>query len=49
MLDDIIILNAGNQIAADGIVADGEITVNEALLTGEADEITIHAGDPLLL
>lgn len=48
VLDDIVILNAGNQIAADGIVSDGEITVNEALVTGEADEITKHPGDPLL-
>lgn len=37
--DDIILLQTGDQIPADGRVVAGEIRVNEALLTGEADEI----------
>jgi cation-transporting ATPase E len=37
--DDIILLAAGNQICADGVVVEGKVQVNEALLTGEADEI----------
>ena len=40
VLDDIIILSAGNQIPADAIVLEGEVLVNEALLTGESDQIT---------
>ncbi len=39
VLGDVIILRSGNQICADAVVLDGEIAVNEALLTGEADEI----------
>jgi cation-transporting ATPase E len=37
--DDIILLSAGNQICADAVVVEGKVQVNEALLTGEADEI----------
>ena len=40
VLGDIIVLRTGNQICADAVVMEGEIAVNEALLTGEADEIT---------
>ena len=40
VLGDVIVLRAGNQICADAVVLDGEVAVNEALLTGEADEIT---------
>lgn len=46
--DDIILLGAGDQISADGILRDGHIYVNESLLTGEADAIEKHPGDPLL-
>lgn len=46
--DDVIILEAGNQIPADAVVLEGEVSVNEALLTGEADEIKKTVGDELL-
>ena len=36
---DVIHLREGRQIPADAVVLDGEVAVNEALLTGEADEI----------
>ena len=36
---DVITLEGGQQIPADAQVADGKISANEALLTGEADEI----------
>lgn len=45
---DIIVLTAGNQICADAVVVDGEIAVNEALLTGEADEIVKNKGKKLM-
>ncbi len=46
--DDVVLLSAGSQICADAIVLQGGIFVNEALLTGEADEIKKAAGDSLL-
>lgn len=48
VLDDIACFEAGNQIYADAIVVEGEIQVNESLLTGEADEITKKTGDRLM-
>lgn len=39
VLDDIMVLESGQQICLDGIVLDGQIETNEALLTGEADPI----------
>ena len=39
VLDDIAIFGADQQIYADAIVICGECSVNEALVTGEADEI----------
>jgi cation-transporting ATPase E len=48
VLDDVVIFSAGNQIYADAIVLCGECQVNEALITGEADEITKTAGSTLL-
>ena len=48
VLDDIVIFKAGNQIFADAIVIDGEVSVNESLLTGESDEISKKPGDELM-
>lgn len=45
--DDVITLSAGGQIPADALVLSGNITVNEALITGEADEIVKKEGDSL--
>ena len=45
---DMILLTAGQQIPADAEVAEGKISVNEALLTGEADEIEKEAGSELM-
>ena len=47
VLDDLIVLGAGNQICADSIVVDGSIEVNESLLTGESDSIVKKPGDLL--
>ena len=46
--DDIVELFSGDQICADGFVAEGELFVNEALLTGEQDTIIKLPGDMLL-
>lgn len=48
VLDDVICLKAGSQIPADAVVVSGELQVNEALITGEADEITKQETDPLM-
>ncbi len=48
VLDDIVIFSAGNQICADAVVCDGDVTVNESLVTGESDEIKKKQGDTLL-
>ena len=48
VLDDIVIFKAGNQICADAILVDGEVSVNESLLTGESDEISKKPGDELM-
>lgn len=48
VLDDVVILGAGNQICADATVLSGEVQVNEALVTGESDEILKRVGDTLL-
>ncbi len=46
--DDIVEFAPGDQICADGIVRTGELWVNESLITGEADAIVKHPGDPLM-
>ena len=46
--DDIVAFSAGDQICADGILVDGEIQVNESLITGEADAVKKLPGDHLL-
>ncbi|SFB67028.1 HAD-IC family P-type ATPase [Butyrivibrio sp. YAB3001] len=47
VLGDVVLLTGGCQICADAVVIDGEIAVNEALLTGEADEIVKTKGSEL--
>lgn len=47
VLDDIMILSAGNQICADAVVREGSIEVNESLLTGESDTVLKNPGDTL--
>lgn len=46
--DDICIFEAGSQIPADAVVLEGNASLNEALITGEADEVAKGAGDELL-
>lgn len=47
VLDDIIIMELGNQVPADCILADGTVEVNESLLTGESVSVKKNAGDIL--
>ena len=48
LLDDIMILENGNQIPADCIIVDGTVEANESLLTGESNSIKKNIGDVLL-
>lgn len=48
VLDDIMMLSAGQQICSDCIVVDGEADVNESLITGESDPISKAQGDQML-
>ncbi|MCD7745992.1 MAG: cation-translocating P-type ATPase [Lachnospiraceae bacterium] len=48
VLDDIVVFSAGNQIPADAVIEDGEVLVNESLITGESDQISKKKGDTLL-
>ena len=45
--EDVILLTAGRQLPADAVVLEGTIQVNEALITGEADEVTKQKDDEL--
>ena len=46
--DDIVEFGPGDQICADAVVASGQVQVNEALVTGEADQIAKTEGEALL-
>ena len=47
VMDDVIILELGNQVPADCILAEGSVEVNESLLTGESIAIKKNVGDTL--
>lgn len=48
VIDDIVIYETGNQIPTDTIIIEGEVEVNESLLTGEINPIKKQIGDTLL-
>lgn len=48
VLDDVVMLKNGQQIACDGIVLKGELRVNESLLTGESVPVVKKVGDTVL-
>lgn len=47
VLNDRILLKAGDQIPADSRIMEGSLEVNESLLTGEADNLSKTEGDEL--
>ena len=47
VLDDVLVLELGNQVPADCILAEGSVEVNESLLTGESVAIKKSVGDTL--
>lgn len=46
-LDDIIVFEIGKQICADSIILDGNVSVNESLITGESVAVKKKVGDTL--
>ena len=48
VLDDIILLELGNQVITDAIIVDGVVEVDESFITGESDTLIIKEGDMLL-
>ncbi|MBQ1478280.1 MAG: HAD-IC family P-type ATPase [Erysipelotrichaceae bacterium] len=48
VLDDLLVIKAGDKMPCDGILQSGQLRVNESLLTGESDLIDKKEGDPIL-
>jgi cation-transporting ATPase E len=49
VLDDLVILTLGDQIAVDGEIIDStNLEIDESLLTGEADPVDKSTGDPVM-
>jgi cation-transporting ATPase E len=49
VLDDILVLRAGDQVPADAVVADGRaLQIDESMLTGESDAVDKSHGDEAL-
>jgi len=48
VIDDILVLERGNQISSDSVIINGECSVNESLLTGESKPIIKKEGSILL-
>ncbi len=44
---DLVVLNAGDLIPADGVIRSGNIQINESLLTGESRAVSKSVGDPI--
>lgn len=48
VMEDIVVISAGEQVPSDMEVIDGKVEANESLLTGESDLIEKEIGDTLL-
>ncbi len=48
VLNDIMVVSAGEQICADSIVVEGSIEMDESLLTGESIKVTKNVGEKIL-
>lgn len=47
VIDDILLFSAGKQICCDSVLLDGELKINESMLTGERDSVKKKKGDTL--
>lgn len=48
VLHDVIVYNTGDQIATDGLLLEGELSMDESLVTGESNKIEKKIGDSVL-
>ena len=48
VLDDLVIMRAGNKVPVDGIIREGVIDVDESILTGEANLVKKKPGDLIM-
>ena len=48
VMDDVLLLEIGNQVVTDVKILDGEVEVNEAYITGESESILKKKGDTIL-
>ncbi len=48
VLDDVMELHMGSQVATDSIILEGDVQVNESFITGEPDSIYKKQGDKIL-
>lgn len=48
VLNDVMVISAGEQICADGILIDGSVEMDESLLTGESISVEKNLGDKIL-
>jgi len=46
-LGDIVVVRPGEKVATDGIITEGQSSLNEAMLTGESLPVAKQAGDPV--
>ena len=48
VMDDVLLLQIGNQVVTDVVILDGEVEVNEAYITGESESVLKKKGDTIL-
>ena len=48
VMDDLMVLSAGNQVCSDAVLMSGTCEVNESMITGESDPIVKREGDEIL-
>ena len=47
-VNDILIVNSGDMVAADGVIISGEASINEAMMSGESLPVFKTKGDPVI-
>ncbi|MBW3570514.1 MAG: heavy metal translocating P-type ATPase [Gemmatimonadetes bacterium] len=48
VVGDLVVVRPGEKIAVDGAIAEGESTIDEAMVTGESVPVTKGVGDPVI-